>query len=87
MERRGEEAEKRCALHTNVVCLIKDDHCLLCEVIGDHFSNLGVQQVRVVEDHDISLLELRGGKGGREGGREGEGVSLKPLTQEPDGMQ
>ena len=54
------------------MCLIEDDHCLLCEVIGDHFSNLGVQQVRVVEHHDISLLKLRG---------EGEeGVSLKPLT-------
>ena len=46
-------------LRTNVVCLIKDDHCLLGKVVGDHFSNLRVQQIRVVEHHHISLLELR----------------------------
>ena len=44
---------------TNVVSLIKYDNRLLCEISGDHLSNLWVQHVGIVEDYHICLLQLR----------------------------
>ena len=43
---------------TNVVSLIEHNNCFLCEISGDHFGNLWIQHVGIIEDYDISLLQL-----------------------------
>ena len=68
---------------TYVVGLVKHHHRLLGEVLGDHVCNLGVQHVRVVEHHDVGLLELEGGEGEEKGG--GGGGRRRRRKEEGEG--
>ena len=43
---------------TNVVGLIEHNNCLLCEVSRNHFCNLRIEHIGIVEYYHISLLQL-----------------------------